>query len=639
MLICAEMSKKPVGTTGTLIFQQGKDIEGEFYIIAVYDDPASCTISFSAYELENDCTYTLPLTYAEFDGYFVFDSELMNPSHQDGRFSWVIDRLDFIRDHKGQKVLVLTPEPTNEPDENAVVEKPKAKGITADVPTGKIDAATRAKLLKELDTQDDRKLHAGLVRSEDARKRFLKELFSRRALQQLKATQRMLKADEEREARLARLEIIRSQQLAKAQAHREGEAAKASVQKNLEDLLKKKEAYAIRRLIQEKDEQDRGMGREKDAARQKRQMQARSANDLKQIEKGRARQLERQREEKVLKREQAIQKANLLITNHVRELKEEQRAIEVTRQEAKDAIVEAEWTRKAQVMQGAKAKQEQFEALEDVRDRVNEDLWQRRSLRERDRITAEREDRAIEEREVLRRRESERKEQELTRDVEFRRRMINVQEQAKRDKGRDRRIFDAREESMKLLRERQFLEQANARVASPRGGFGSDDKTMLPDELATVRPPDGAPPDASELTASKDEMDRFQKTFEQQERQRRQREREERRQALEGKRDKVKLLGSKNPNEREIERAVEWRRAEAQHKKEIEDAQTKKELAQEEAQRIEAEKVSRRQELWERLEGERRARSRDHDMKRNTTTIRHVKALPMGTGLPRILAF
>jgi len=69
---------------------------------------------FSAYELENDSTYTYPLTYSEFDNLFRFDSELMNPSNQDGRFHWVIERLDFIINRRGEKMLCLAQEPTND---------------------------------------------------------------------------------------------------------------------------------------------------------------------------------------------------------------------------------------------------------------------------------------------------------------------------------------------------------------------------------------------------------------------------------------------------------------------------------------------------------------------------------------------
>merc|ERR1740121_2679252 len=124
-----------------------------------------------------------------------------------------------------------------------------------------------------------------------------------RQLEQLKASQRLQKADEEREARLAKLDIIKKQQAEKAMQHKANEDAKKSTMAQLEVLMKQKEAQAIRRLIQEKDEQDRGMGREKDAARQRRKMQERSAAEVKAIEQTRALQLARKRDDAVLLRE------------------------------------------------------------------------------------------------------------------------------------------------------------------------------------------------------------------------------------------------------------------------------------------------------------------------------------------------
>merc|ERR1719183_3221749 len=132
-------------------------------------------------------------------------------------------------------MLCLAQEPTN--DEEDIFEevdvKKKSEGV-APPQTGRIDAATRAKLLKELDTQDDNKLHSNLVRSEEARKRFLADLHSKRQLEQLKATQRLVRADEEREARLQKLEIIRQQQEAKAMLLKAEEEAKKSTMAQLE---------------------------------------------------------------------------------------------------------------------------------------------------------------------------------------------------------------------------------------------------------------------------------------------------------------------------------------------------------------------------------------------------------------------
>merc|ERR1711879_593998 len=104
------------------------------------------------------------------------------------------------------------------------------------------------------------------------------------------------------EARLAKLDLIRLQQEKKALAAKAEEEAKKSTMAQLEVLMKQKEAQAIRRLIQEKDEQDRGMGREKDAARQRRKMQERSAAEVAAIEGERAKQLARKRDDLVAKR-------------------------------------------------------------------------------------------------------------------------------------------------------------------------------------------------------------------------------------------------------------------------------------------------------------------------------------------------
>ncbi|CAE7949959.1 unnamed protein product, partial [Symbiodinium sp. KB8] len=78
----ATMARRPDDTRGSLIFQEGKCIEG---LPPKAVEPAPSTPNpFSAYELENDCTYTYPLTYSQFDALFQYDSELMNPSNQDG---------------------------------------------------------------------------------------------------------------------------------------------------------------------------------------------------------------------------------------------------------------------------------------------------------------------------------------------------------------------------------------------------------------------------------------------------------------------------------------------------------------------------------------------------------------------------
>ncbi|CAE7947648.1 unnamed protein product, partial [Symbiodinium sp. KB8] len=316
-------------------------------------------------------------------------------------------------DKRGQKVLCLGEEATAEVDDEAdlVQEKTRSSSVVVIIFAiqCKIDGATRAKLLKELDTQDDAKLHAALVKSEGARKRFIAELHAKRNLEQLKASQRLQKADEDREARLAKLEQIKKQQHARAEAHKAAEEAKKSTMAQLEVLMKQKEAQAIRRLIQEKDAQDRGMGREKDAARQRRKMQERSAAEVRAIEEERAQQLAKKRDTEVEKRQGLILKKNRQIAEILRDEKLKDREYQVRLREEKDLIIQDVWKSKAQVRVAQEEKEREYIRLEEIREKVNVERERRRALDELKQISAIRKH-AEEEKEVtVKRREKMRK--------------------------------------------------------------------------------------------------------------------------------------------------------------------------------------------------------------------------------------
>lgn len=622
------MARRPDDTKGSLIFQEGKCIEGDFYIIAVYDDPASCTISFSAYELENDSTYTYPLTYSEFDALFKFDSELMNPSNQDGRFHWVIERLDFVQNNRGQKVLCLTREPTPEEDDEAVIEdKPKSHSVAPPVPGGKIDAATRAKLLKELDTQDDQKLQVGLVKSESARKRFLADLHAKRQLEQLKAKQRLLKADEEREARLKKLDIIKQQQATKAEQFRANEEARKSTMAQLEVLMKQKEAQAIRRLIQEKDEQDRGMGREKDAARQRRKMQERSAAEVASIEAERAKQLARKRDDLVTKREQLLVKKNKQIAEEVRKQKDRAREVEVARREEKDAMIVELWKQKNEAWAEQTEKKKQFEALEQIRDRINVDRDKRRAVDEKEHMAQIREVAAEEKEGTLQRRAAIHKEALLKWKIEASNRACAVRNQQKREMKRAEHIQENEEARLRKQREAQFLDTVRGRSMTERLGRSNELK---------AEDVDGG---LNATAQSTTEMESFQRTYEQQERHRRHEEREERRKQEEAKKGKLQQLSGKDPNTTEILRIREWRKEDEQKKQGVEDARLAQELAAEKISRDAADRYVAHQEKWESLEKLRRAKSLERSIKRNEACVAHIKNIPIGTALPFALVY
>mmetsp|Transcript_115099 Transcript_115099/g.245929 ORF Transcript_115099/g.245929 Transcript_115099/m.245929 type:complete len:625 (-) Transcript_115099:72-1946(-) len=624
------MARRPDDTRGSLIFQEGKCIEGEFYIVAVYDDPASCTISFSAYELENDCTYTYPLTYSEFDALFKFDSELMNPSNQDGRFHWVIERLDFVQDNRGQKVLCLAQEPTPEveDDEDLVDTKPAATGVAPAYTGGGIDAATRAKLLKELDTQDDDKLHLALVKSEAARKRFLSDLHSKRKLEQLKASQRLQKADEEREERLQKLELIKKMQAQKALEAKIKEEQRKGTMQQLEVLMKQKEAQAIRRLIQEKDEQDRGAGREKDAARQKRKMQERSAKEVAEIERQRSEQLARKRDDQVQKRDHMVVKRNRAIAHQVAEVKEAERLVQVRRREEKDRIIEERWALKRAARNEKDRRRAEFFRLEDIRDRVIREKAKKRALEERTYWLQQRtkEQEAKEEAEL--RRAKTHKDFLLKWKVDAAQRAVTVREHDKNNLKRTK-SYEAKQESrLRRFRESQFLDSVKSRsmTLSPKAEQSAE---------VTLKEP------ASPLSPGRQAQmqEELRKTFEQEQRQQRHAEREALRKQEEAKREKVNQLGSKDPSVAEILKATTWAKEDSMKKKAFEEARLAREVEQEKREQELRTRIIKREEKWAILEKVRDEKFTEKDRIRNEQCIAHTKSIACGLGIPAVFVY
>ena len=99
-------------TEAQLVFQEGKKIDGGYFVIGVFDHPTKCQVHFTAYEIERDMVHSLTFQYREFDALFKFNAELMNPNNKDNRYSHVISRLDFVLMANGQKHLVLSDEKT-----------------------------------------------------------------------------------------------------------------------------------------------------------------------------------------------------------------------------------------------------------------------------------------------------------------------------------------------------------------------------------------------------------------------------------------------------------------------------------------------------------------------------------------------
>jgi hypothetical protein len=623
------MARRPEETRGVLVFQEGKRIEGGYYIIAVYDDPATKTVSFAAYELETDYTYTHPLSYSELDGLFKYNSELMNPSNRDGRYHWVIERLDFVQDARGRKVLCLAPEPTPEDLEDIPEQKPASKKTFH---AGKIDAQLRQKLIGEMDTANDHANYVRLVRSEDARKRFLAELHSKRMLEQLKATQRMLKMDEERDARMAKLEYIKASTQAKAQKYRSENEMKTQTTAQLDVLIKQKDAEAIRRLMKDKEEQKHSAETQGEQNRQKRKARERSWKEQRDVEQEKMRLLEKKRNEAVKKREALVTKRCKEIARETREGIEAKRRIEMERLEKKEELLVKIEEEKAQARKAKREEQEMWEDLENVREANNLERELKRNQTEKKYLDDMRKQEKEQREAMLARRWKAYSAQLLQWKLQTAGRASAKREQARKDEQRAGKIQARDDERVRQRREEEYLRRAQEekdrmeQKSSAKKEKGSTQKKEL-------KATEG-------VAADSDEEDGFQKLFEQQERERRHGAREAKRAREQDKMKSIEQLGSNasKRNQGEVLRYEQAKQKEYQVKSRAEEARLRRENDRLEAEKTQAEAREMREDLFDRLDAVREVRHEEREGARLQACLGNVKKKRLGGALPMVLA-
>lgn len=626
------MARRPEDTRGTLIFQEGKNIEGDFYIIAVYDDPASCRITFSAYELENDCTYTYQLTYSEYDNLFRFNSELMNPNNVLGRIHWVMDRLQFIEDHRGPRgrAMALDDEGYKETEileqeEEEIIATPKKQGVQpAAAGSGSVDAITRARLLQELDTADDEKRHMGLVKCEGARKRFIAALFAKRELEQLKSTQRLQKADEDREERLTKLDVIKEHQHAKALEHKRKAEQQKSTMAQLEVLLKQKEAQAIRRLIQEKDESDRGMGREKDAARQRRKMQERSANEVAAIENQRAQQLARNREQQVLKREQLVRNKGVEEFQKVQALFAAEKTVNQRRRNEKDQIIEDEWTRKREIREDKERRKSEFERLEKVRNEHFHETDVERARRDRSRWLEVRKAYDEEVDAIETRHRNSHKDFLLQWSVDATRRAVAVRANQNKNAIREKALLERSEAKQRQLQEAVAVcveenlrkENAASNTAPSRDASPVRSSSPSPRRSTSGTRKKGITKLSKKGKAKKDAVVKKPAPD------------------TEVMSKEAQRIAAANAQAAEVLRVLDWRQVREKAKLAKENARLQRELTEEQAAWGKIHKIAKQEVLSAQLETKRQEAERERQAKRHQACLERVQSLPVGCDLP-----
>ncbi|KAF4673532.1 hypothetical protein FOL46_007022 [Perkinsus olseni] len=628
------MARRPTDLAGDLVFQEGKKVEGEYYIVSVYDDPELSRIHFAAYELERDLTYTLTYTYSDFDELF--------------RFHWVVERLDFIvQDYLGNKVrslpselhrvqhypvLCLAPEPTAIGEIDMAVEvdprqerksRQQDGSIPADPEGSKLDPALRQQLQKELLKMDDSSLHVNMMKSEGVRKQFLADVQSKRKLEQLKAEQRLIKLDEDRANRLAKMQLENKLMQQKALKYKTESANRTQLVGELEKLMKKKQQEEVRRLLREK------VAAEKDKQIRTENAQGRQQFKESRLREVRARELERKVTLDARRAEVNLQRANLLKQLSKQIVDERQRQIDV---QVRQTQYLAERRKKRiqslelECHDRAVAKQEKANAWE----RVEESRVNNEAIRERYRRQRERKHIIEEVKESFLRKEAElMTATKLRRDEKLKAARTAAQERAQA-KERLAIVDTVRQRNIELKeenRERRVKEQTWLRDTQMAGV----DDLLLPQEAREPEPNEGDMPDGESqdqaLNVSEELKDPEEKRFvDDAKREGRRKEREVASDKRKFEDEKTLQKSMRYKEMEEVRRLQAWKTDELERRERNAAVRFEKERRRDEAARKVAAKQVRGQKESER------------EATRNRELRKRLRSLPSGLAVPSLVA-
>jgi len=601
------MSRRPddISQDSTLVFQEGKLIEDEAYIISVYEDPSLCRLTFVAYELESDQVYHLTYSYAQMDEIFQFNSELVNPNNRDGRYHWIIERLDFVlvdlRDNT--KTLTLALEKT--PETTAPKVKPKQK--TGE--TSQLDAELRAKLVHELQTYDTLALQHELVKSEGARHTFLRELFAKRRIEQLKALQRQVKVDEDREERRTKLQMNKQLLEEKALKFKQEQEARSKTLASIEAMMRQKDLAAVRKLREKKlEEEEQKQVRIAKARRKK--MEGRM-NMAKQREAAAAkyRETEDLRKHEIEKRNDDIHKVTLKLLEERRRVLDAEIAHKKVRAEKRAQYVMVLEDQLEKRRAAAKLKDEQWTTVEDVR-------WKRELERETRRTRTEFERWSEMQQQLA---------QENTRKRMGNEEAVQKYQDEHRSKCKKKAVKIRLQKELDVKRSHHIAEKMAARAK--RIKHEQWQKELMPKSKFGMSLLSGA-------ADAKDETPEAQNFKHGEQRDARLKVRDEK---LDEKQDKItKQLqqSQKYRDQQEVEKLRVWKEAEHRRKAALEDGRIAREEAQEYAKEVAAQVKLEKAETWDRLEQIRNEKIAHKDLVRLQKVQERYQVRPPGLAIP-----
>jgi len=250
---------------GLLVFQRGKQLNDEYYIISVRDNAENATIKFLAFELETSETSELSFSYADFDTLFKSHPELVNPVNKQGRYDWVVDRLDFIADSNGStKRLTLANQPTAEDEgpEAKVGPAPKA------IPKDRLTYSERVRLKAEADKLEEKRAANIALKSEKNRKAFVAELQEKRKLEELKIAARRQRIEDERSERREAAEMQKRMSEEKQRRYEESQKKREERIARLETERKSRDLGSVHEIIDAANQKKEALQKRLEEARQ-----------------------------------------------------------------------------------------------------------------------------------------------------------------------------------------------------------------------------------------------------------------------------------------------------------------------------------------------------------------------------------
>jgi len=354
--------------SGPLVFQRGKKLNDEYYIISVRDNAESAMLKFSAYELESSETFELSYSYADFDALFKSHPELVNPANKEGRYDWVVDRLDFTTDSSGAaKRLTLASAPTAE-DEGPTT-KPGQTPKT--VPKDRLSFAERTRLRLEAEKLEEKRSANIAMKSEKNRKAFVSELHEKRKLEELKAASRRQRIDEERAERREKTEMQKRITEERQKRYDENDKKRDERINALVTERRARDLHTIREIIDAANLKKENLRKKLEDARNKKQEEEAASHAMAAAKKEAEAKLEQKRTEAIADRNERLKQAEREYleyrTKQIAKIKTENEEKNVKKQQ----YLREKAAERASQLKTKHEKLESWERLEDQRTQAN----------------------------------------------------------------------------------------------------------------------------------------------------------------------------------------------------------------------------------------------------------------------------